>query len=237
MVAAGLDPGSVEEGDPNPTRQDCRTCHEIHTTYTAADWALTTTEAVAFYAVEGSTYDGGAGNLCVQCHQPRRVIADAVDGQIEITSTHWGPHHGGQGSMVLGVAGAGDVTGSPGGPYNLVEDTSVSCHQGPDASHTFEPQLSVCQECHSDAENFDLGGLQTEIKAGLDELGEELVRRGWLSENSPDGHPNVQFVPEDEAAALWNWIYLAHEDGSYGVHNPAYTRALLQAGLEAVGLR
>jgi nitrate/TMAO reductase-like tetraheme cytochrome c subunit len=36
-VAAGLTPGEVETGDPNPTRQDCRACHQIHTTYTGAD--------------------------------------------------------------------------------------------------------------------------------------------------------------------------------------------------------
>ena len=42
-------------------------------------------------------------------------------------------------------------------------------------------------------------------------------------------------VPEAQAAALWNWIYIAHEDGSLGVHNPAYTKALIEAGLEALG--
>ena len=34
------------------------------------------------YAVAGSTFDGGTGNLCVNCHQPRRVIPAAVDGVI-----------------------------------------------------------------------------------------------------------------------------------------------------------
>ncbi len=30
MVAQGLRPDQVETGDPNPTQQDCRTCHQIH---------------------------------------------------------------------------------------------------------------------------------------------------------------------------------------------------------------
>ena len=56
----------------------------------------------------GETYDGGAGNLCGNCHQPRRAIADAdADGNIEITSTHWGPHHGPQTAVLLGIGGAG----------------------------------------------------------------------------------------------------------------------------------
>ncbi len=27
-IAVGVDPGSVEAGDPEPTRQDCRACHQ-----------------------------------------------------------------------------------------------------------------------------------------------------------------------------------------------------------------
>ena len=75
MVAAGLTPDTMDAGDPNPTRQDCRACHQIHTSYTSADWALETIAPVALYAFEGLTYDGGKGNLCANCHQPRRLIA------------------------------------------------------------------------------------------------------------------------------------------------------------------
>ncbi len=231
MVAAGGNPGAVEVGDPNPTRQDCRACHAIHTSYTEADWALETVAPVDFYAVEGVTFDGGSGNLCATCHQPRRVIADAVDGMIEVTSTHWGPHHGGQGSMLMGVAGAGDVAGSPSSHATLIENTCVSCHMGEGADHTFEPSISACEGCHSGAENFDINGVQTEVKAMLAELEAGLIALGWLDE---EGHPTVTQVPEAQAAALWNWIYIAHEDGSYGVHNPAYTKALLEAGLAAL---
>ncbi len=76
MIAAGLSPNSVDAGDPNPTRQDCRACHQIHTSYTAADWALETTARVPLYAFENVTYNGGKGNLCANCHQPRRATAE-----------------------------------------------------------------------------------------------------------------------------------------------------------------
>jgi hypothetical protein len=203
MVAAGLNPSEVEAGDPDPTRQDCRACHQIHVTYTSEDWALETTDPVDFYAFEGVTFDGGEGNLCATCHQPRRQIAEAdADGNVEVTSTHWGPHHGGQGAMILGIAGAGDVEGSPSAHYSMVEDTCVACHMGEGDNHTFEPDEAACQACHADAEDFDING--------------------------------TQFIPAPEAYALWNWIFIAHEDGSLGVHNPAYTRALLEASLEAL---
>jgi hypothetical protein len=211
---------------------DCRACHEIHTSYTGADWALETTDPVELLAFEGEVFDGGEGNLCANCHQPRRAIADAVDGMIEITSTHWGPHHGPQSAMLLGLAGAGDVAGNPSSHATLVEDTCVSCHLGEGDNHTFEPDVAACQACHSGIEDFDFSGLQTEVQAMLDELEEGLIAKGWLDE---EGHPTVDFVPEDEAAALWNWIYIAHEDKSLGVHNPTYTKALLEAGLAALG--
>ena len=234
MVAAGLNPGSVESGDPDPTRQDCRACHAIHTSFTGDDWALETTDAVELYAVEGETYDGGEGNLCATCHQPRRAFPEAEDGVVTGISSHWGPHHGPQSSMLLGVAGGG-AEGSPSAHYQMVEDTCVACHMGEGDSHTFEPDVAACQACHSGAEDFDINGLQTEVQGMLDELGELLVAEGVLSETGPDGHPTVEEAPEDVALALFNWIYVAHEDKSFGVHNPAYTKALLEAGLEALG--
>jgi len=51
-IAAGLNPDEVEEGDPNPTRQDCRACHQIHTTFTNDDFALETTDPVDLFAIE-----------------------------------------------------------------------------------------------------------------------------------------------------------------------------------------
>jgi len=232
MVAAGLTPDTVEAGDPNPTRQDCRACHQIHTSYTSADWALETTAPVKLFALEDVTFDGGKGNLCANCHQPRREFPEAVDGMITGISTHWGPHHGPQSAMMLGVAGS--IKRSPSAHAMLVRDTCVTCHLGEGANHSFEPSVKACQACHSDAEDFDIDGVQTEVQAMIDELGDALVAAGVLDENSEAGHPTVTEAPEGVASALYNWLYVAHEDKSKGVHNPGYTKALLQAGLDAM---
>ncbi|HSG44594.1 MAG TPA: cytochrome c3 family protein, partial [Anaerolineales bacterium] len=188
-VAAGLGPDEVEAVTA-VTRQDCRTCHQVHTTYTAEDWALETTDPVEMYALEGVTYDGGEGNLCVQCHQPRRGFPAAENGIVTGISSHWGPHHGPQSSMLMGVGGSEE--GSPAAHYSMVEDTCVACHMGEGASHTYEPDVANCQACHADIEDFDFSGLQTEVQAMLDELGEQLVALGALSENSADGHPTEE---------------------------------------------
>jgi hypothetical protein len=230
-IAAGLDVEEVEEGDHNPTRQDCRACYQIHTTYTGSDFALETTDAVALYAVEGVTFDGGSGNLCANCHQPRRVLPEPVDGIISGISSHWGPHHGPQSAMLLGVAGGGDVAGEPSAHYKQVDDTCVTCHMGSDGSHLFEPEVAACAECHDGVEDFDINGVQTEVQALLDELGDLLVAEGVLDVNAPEGHPIVTEAPADVATALWNWLYVAHEDGSLGVHNATYTIDLLESSI------
>ena len=231
MVVAGLAPNEVEAGDPNPTRQDCRACHEIHTSYTGEDWALAATDPVVLYALEDATFDGGMGNLCVNCHQPRRAI-EATDGIVNWSSTHYGPHHGPQSAILLGIGGAG-VEGSPSVHTLVVADTCVTCHMGEGDDHTFEASVATCQACHADAENLDIHGIQTEVQAMLDELKEALVAKGMLDEEEDEAI--VGEYPEAEAAALWNYITIAHEDKSLGVHNGPYTKALLEASLATLG--
>ena len=233
MIAAGQNPSEVENGDPNPTRQDCRACHQIHSTYSSDDWALETTDPVALFAVDGSTFDGGKGNLCANCHQPRRDAPVAENGVITGITSHWGPHHGPQSAMLLGVAGAG-ATGQPSAHYSTVEDTCVACHMGAEGTHTFAPDIATCQECHADATDFDINGVQTEVQARLDDLGAKLVALGVLSDATVDGHPTVTEAPENVGIALYNWLYIAHEDKSLGVHNSAYTNALLDASFAAL---
>jgi hypothetical protein len=232
VVAGITDPTTITSADPNPSRIDCRACHQIHSTYTSADWALRTMDAVPIFAAAGSTFDGGKGNLCASCHQPLSLIPAATDGMVKVDSTHWGPHHGPQAAMLLGVGGALGVQGSPSAHYKNVQDTCVACHMGGDSAvHTFDPQLATCQTCHTDATSFDINGEQTAVKAKLDELQKALTAKGLLDK---DGNPVVGSYPEAQAGALWNWIFIAHEDKSEGVHNSAYTEALLDASLAAM---
>lgn len=228
MVAAGQGPNEFKEVVA-VTRQDCRTCHQIHASNTAADWALETTAPVNLFALVETTFDGGKGNLCANCHQPRRAIAAAdPNDNIYVSSSHWGPHHGPQSAMLLGQGGAG-VAGVPSFHYRLIGDTCVSCHIGADANHSFKPVSATCLDCH-DAEQ-DLEGAQAAIAAQLVELGDLLKAKGLLDE---EGHPVKGTYPAADAQALWNYILIEIEDGSLGAHNMPYTKALLAASLAAV---
>ncbi len=230
-IAAGLDPDEVEAGVPNPTQQNCRTCHQIHTTFTRADLALESTAPVVLFAQDiNGTYDSGDGNLCANCHQPRRTLAlypPTDDGMVNVDSTHWGPHHGMEAAMFIGVGAS--ITGSPSAHYQMAEDGCVTCHLGPNKNHTFEPQLEACQSCHADLDTFDRNGVQTEVEELMAELLELLEVEGILH----DGHPVVGDYPTAVAYAAWDYLVVL-EDQSMGVHNPGYTKNILKNAIAAL---
>src|SRR5690606_24509754 len=106
VAGTGLATTTAPIEDPLP--QNCYTCHQIHRTYTEADWALTQDQPVTLW-VGGQTLDFGKGNLCISCHQARSyspALPDpATGGTVNITNSRYGPHHGPQGLMLPGIGG------------------------------------------------------------------------------------------------------------------------------------
>ena len=92
-----------------------------------------------------------------------------------------------------------------------------------------EQDVAACTGCHADLEDFNYNGVQTEVEALIEELGELLIAKGLLDE---EGDMVVGFYPEAEAWALWNYILIDIEDSSSGVHNMKYLAALAQLTLE-----
>ena len=230
-IAAGLPPHDPSvEGIINVSPFDCRTCHQIHTTYTSEDWALTGEAQPAPLEMTGGTFDGGLGNLCANCHQIRNQLPVAADGNIDLgTNTRFGTHYGVEAQMLLGVGGLG-VEGSPSPHYQMVENTCVTCHMGEESNHTYLPDVARCQACHADAEDFNVNGVQTEIGEMLAEVHELLIASGIMNE---EGRSIAGVYPEEIATAMWNYK-LVEYDASMGVHNSDYARALLTQALEAL---
>jgi hypothetical protein len=249
-INAGLPPHDPSvEGVVNVSAFDCRTCHNIHMTYTGEDWALTGAEQPVKMEYTDGTYDGGAGNLCANCHQIRNPKPEVKDGNIAIVSSRFGPHYGVPAQMLLGEGGLG-VTGKPSAHYSKVEDTCVGCHMGAEFNHTYLPKVARCTDCHSDTKNFDVNGVQTEVKAMLEELHQLFIDKKLMNPDevaNPDhlwgiydsaankwSNPSADApltVPEAVAQAMWNYKVVTY-DKSNGVHNSAYTKALLDAALE-----
>lgn len=227
MLATDMNPGEVTEGETNPSPPNCRTCHEIHTSYTIEDFALRTTDSFTLYT-SGEKYDFGDGNLCANCHQPRRSGPVVGGGDVEVDSTHWGPHHGVQATSFIGIGGYGVEPSRSRPHYEAVSNGCPQCHMVNDR-HEMEPDITSCEICHSDIESFDYNGVQTEVEEMLEELGGLLEAKGLLE----DGHPVLGTYPEEQAGALWNYIAVV-EDGSLGVHDPDFIRAILQVGIDAL---
>ena len=237
---------SLDAAVDNPSPINCRTCHEIHTTYTSDDWALRVTEPVEI-ALTGDTLDLGAANLCATCHQPRTSyeIPTVGGGDVEITSTRFGPHHGPQSTMLAGLAGYGDYNGTT-VHYDMISDGCVTCHMadayGKQAGgHTMVmeyeyhghevPNTAACESCHGEIEDFDVDGTVTEIDALAEELKALLLGQGMLDE---DGYAIPGTYTSAEAGALWNYRTVVIEDRSHGIHNPAYAKFLLQTGIDTL---
>jgi nitrate/TMAO reductase-like tetraheme cytochrome c subunit len=238
----------IEEDIENPSPINCRTCHNIHDTNTSSDWALTTTEPVTM-ELTGDIYDLGNSNLCANCHQPRTSyeIPVAGGGDIEITSTRFGPHHGPQSSMIAGVGGYGEEYTGSNIHYENVDYGCITCHMTDEAygkqagGHTMnvtyeyhgaiEENLIGCIECHEDIESFDRDGLQTEIEEMLAEVHELLVEQGLVDGESGSGITGT--FTSEQVGALWNYKTV-EEDRSMGVHNPKFAKSLLETALDAL---
>lgn len=227
MLSAGQNFSEIKAGVTSPTMPNCRTCHEIHVSYTEKDWTLTTREPVIF-AATGGTYNAGAGNICTNCHQPRLAPPATSSGTITVETNRWGPHHGVQGTTFLGLGGYG-ATSSQSVHYSQnIKDGCATCHMV-NGRHEMTPSVQACLPCHTGLTNFDYKGAQTQVKAQVAELKNLLEAKGMLKDDLPV--PGT--YPAAQAGALWNYISVK-EDGSSGVHNPAYFKSVLQTAIEAV---
>ena len=131
--------------------------------------------------------------------------------------------------MLMGIGGA-IVQGTPSTHYKTVKDSCVTCHmggKGVDASHSFMPNVATCQQCHKDAKDLNVNGVQATITKKLDDVKKSLTAKGLLDKTGT-------IVPGDYkteySAALWNYLFV-EEDKSKGVHNPDFANALLDAAL------
>jgi hypothetical protein len=246
--------GAVAGNISNPSAWECNTCHGLHKTFQATDYALRLDGAVASNINSTYKFDfGNNSNLCVNCHQARTAepaTASAAGATtFRITSVHYGPHHGPQGNVVAGV-GFAELAGpvsypAPGSfPHFKGKDNfkggCTGCHMGDfknkQGGHSLIPSLDACNKCHGATEtSYNHSGFQTDTQAKLDQLRDLLVAKGVLAWDEAAGayEPVVGTYPMVLAQAYYNWIGLT-EDRSLGAHNPPYVNALLLNTINAL---
>jgi hypothetical protein len=226
----------------------CTTCHGNHGTFDfendGQDFALRNIDPVMLDETDVTyTIDyGDASNSCVTCHQPRsKAPIDADnDGLYLQANSRFYPHYGGQSTMLEGIQGAIIANGSTaypavGSAAHRTGASCTSCHMNStdDAQtggHTFAAGFSssACTTCHASSVPTEVSGLAADMTT----LHNQLFDLGLIAE---DGSTIVQteMIPFKSAQALWNYKTV-EEDGSHGVHNPEYAKALVKNAIEAL---
>jgi hypothetical protein len=248
-VSGTYDPDADGAMIPDPNPVNCYTCHQIHSTYEVDDYAFTVTAPAMLRNTDGQTFDFGFANLCATCHQGRTVDPWPVpgSGDIVVTSSRYGVHHGPQANALSGMGLEG--FGAPSNhPHKNITNACVTCHMAEpygvqSGGHTMfmgyeyhgavELNINGCIACHSDEESLiaNTEELQIEVQTLLDELKVLLDAAGITAEGSDSSIPGT--YPADVAAACLNYKALT-EDRSLGIHNPTYIKKTLQNSIAAL---
>lgn len=177
-------------------------------------------------------------NLCGQCHHSRgRTWQDSSRG----------PHHSVQGNFYVGEMpvpnGTEPLLDNQRTVHAFVPKQCVTCHMqheeelGEEAafhsSHRFAVEDFVgCSAtgCHPTPESAaaDMTQLQAETQAGLDDIEARLgdpATWQYSATGGPDAEGQAALPDEIKKARFLHSYVLS--DGSLGVHNPEYTRAIL----------
>ena len=204
FVAAAT--GTTADYSGGAASMNCRTCHQIHTTYEGEDFALTTTDPVTL-RVTGNEIDvSGDGvpgsNLCASCHQARdrapypSYDAAAAD-SFAVTSSHYGIHYGTQANLYQGQLPTELLYGlTQGTTYSPHANPScLGCHMGLGAAvdsvgmsgatpggtlfHNFAPDDElICDACHGASDGFDHGTVRSTLMTDLTALAQCVEAEG-----------------------------------------------------------
>jgi len=178
--------------------------------------------------------------VCGQCHNGRGTTA--TDAYLASSTSRPSAHHSNQFNSLLGVGGAEDWSTPPArqsGTHALAPGQCATCHM-PNSRHTFTVSYDGCAPCHtaSDAANR-AATLKAEISTDLLALANRLsnwaVKQGWSAQswdytsNIPTGQvvPKQSLIPKAVLEARHNYYYIVIS-GDLGVHNPFYTRYLVE---------
>jgi len=174
-------------------------------------------------------------NLCGQCHHSRGRTWQ---------TTNRAPHHSVQANFYVGEIptpdGTDPLVSSQASVHAGVAQQCAGCHmfrkdyeseQAPAISgHNFEVNFEACVDCHgtTTAAEQKLTALQAEIQAKLDDIYTRLgdpTEWEYTANGGPDEAGQAAIADEIKQARFLYYYVL--NDGSLGVHNPRFARALL----------
>jgi hypothetical protein len=235
----------------------CQACHDPHN----ADNPHQLRSLADVRLMDGVTTitQGGKGKLCMNCHISRQNAATYVE--TTTGSARFGPHHGPQTDMLMGVNAVTYGKDIPSSAHrDVVPDTCVTCHLqevrvtdpvfSHAGGHTFSPSwdggtpgdpsddvhlTAACVQCHGPVANFDFKRQDYDGDGVVEGVQTEV--KGLLDQLGrllpPLGDPKVTVTAAYTRPQLRAaYNYLfVLEDKSYGVHNLSYAVGLLKASI------
>jgi predicted CXXCH cytochrome family protein len=194
----------------------------------------------------GGLRAGDARQACLGCHD--EIVSNTPD------YLSWCSQEG-----VFNGTGGAEVPGLgyPASAHSAFEKGCVTCHMASAAAgldahrvggHTFwvktkdeDPVLfnpTSCTPCHGEMTLERLEASQSEVRDLLATLAELLPQKPHPTDHTTT-EPRYPADPsQDEVATRSSFNYwLIEKDGSLGVHNPRYTRALLEHSIEELRRR
>jgi hypothetical protein len=123
---------------------------------------------------------------------------------------------------------------------NIIDEGCPRCHMtfstdaGGHTVHTFNPDIEQCKSCHGEGvTDFDINGMQTQIRGKLDQLAVALGYADWDTLAATLDEDNFTMTPE-QREALYAGVFV-YESGDFGVHNANYANSLLDNAIAYLG--
>ena len=255
----GEDPPVEDLEDPGEFGMVCSTCHETENPTNIL--ALRKVGDVTLPAY-GDVVSAGVSASCMSCHNARRENppeyikgsrrgahhgpqADMLSGTGAINYGETfgsSPHTTDKGCVTCHMA-ATPAMGERGHNQVGVHTFKMHWDGGTPNNHNDDVEnVASCQqqECHPGLDTFDrpasgdydgdgvIEGVQTEVKGLLALLAAELPQDEEGNVSFPS---DLELTTEEQRMANYNYV-LVGEDGSYGIHNPAYAVQVLRTTYE-----
>ncbi|OEF97903.1 ammonia-forming cytochrome c nitrite reductase subunit c552 [Desulfuribacillus alkaliarsenatis] len=243
------DPEQFDEEGMHFVGIDCQSCHSG----TGQELMDTGLVSVPFADEE---IQAGTGALCITCHHGRRDTRAIYEEYEGGGATRFSYPHYGPAALTTGMGGVEypDVEYGHTPAHGELENTCLTCHMPQTADgyrdHTFQMDEQyagqTCGGCHSGITDWNLNGFQDQVQEWVSQLEEAIFEETGSVYISSGGGQLIFYADEARTETLtpdqvsleafiaaYN-VYLIRTEGSWGVHNPAYTRSLLQESYRAL---
>ncbi len=247
----------------------CVSCHDPHrnTTYLTKEGkqallrrAIESTDTTDIAPGTPPKQHTTFNHICASCHNGRG--ADPSDSALQTGTARPNMHESNQFNMLMGIGG---VEGTGPVVRNMAHATApgqcTHCHM-PNGRHTMTVSYDVgCAPCHTPADAYRAQALRAKIELDLYAL--RIRMENWArqqdfnGDGQPDNDPDLwnywALVPAEKQSlsrtiqgripiqvkrARHNY-YFVLRDGSFGIHNPPYTRHLINVAnleLDSIGV-